>query len=241
MDQVKIGAFIAQLRRERNWTQEELGERLGVTNKTVSRWENGNYMPGIELLALMGREFDVSLNELLEGRRLDDEAEFRAAADKNLATAMESRYDRFWKWMERYGAYAAVVFLLCCIIVTLSVGLHRYRQIHPGDTRTAGTYCTARNPWGSEEYIVLMEGRYGVRAYYRYRQFEALERGSYEINGDVVTITAERRSFDVVLKGDCLYAADGAGKLTAFSKISDTAAFFNVSQEDFENCEQPAP
>ena len=47
MDQVKLGAFVAQLRRERGWTQEELGERLGVTNKTVSRWENGNYMPGI--------------------------------------------------------------------------------------------------------------------------------------------------------------------------------------------------
>jgi transcriptional regulator with XRE-family HTH domain len=45
MDQVKSGAFIAQIRREKGWIQEELGERRGVTNKTVSRWENGNYMP----------------------------------------------------------------------------------------------------------------------------------------------------------------------------------------------------
>ena len=156
MDQVQLGAFVAQLRRERGWTQEELGERLGVTNKTVSRWENGNYMPGIEMLALMGREFDVSLNELLEGRRMDDEAEFRAAADKNLASAMESRLDRFWKWMERYGAYAALVFALCCIILMLSVGLRRYKQLQPGDTRTAGTYCTSQNPWELGEYIVLM-------------------------------------------------------------------------------------
>lgn len=235
MDQVKIGAFIAQLRRERDWTQEELGERLGVTNKTVSRWENGNYMPGIELLALMGREFDVSLNELLEGRRLDDEAEFREAADKNLACAMESRLDKFWKWMERYGAYAAVVFLLCCIIVMLSMGLHRYRQRHPGDTQTAGTYCTSQNPWERGEYIVLMKEWYGVRAYYRYRQFEAMERGSYEINGDVVAITAAGRRFDAILKGDCLYVvADGAEELIAFPKISDDARFINVDYEDFE-------
>lgn len=41
MDQKKIGAFIALLRRERGITQAELGERIGVTNKTVSRWENG--------------------------------------------------------------------------------------------------------------------------------------------------------------------------------------------------------
>lgn len=50
MDQAKVGKFIAQLRKEQGLTQEALGERLGVTNKTVSRWENGNYMPDIELL-----------------------------------------------------------------------------------------------------------------------------------------------------------------------------------------------
>ena len=175
MDQVKLGAFVAQLRRERGWTQEELGERLGVTNKTVSRWENGNYMPGIEMLALMGREFDVSLNELLEGRRLDDEAEFRAAADKNLASAMESRLDRFWKWMERYGAYAALVFALCCIILMLSFVLYRNRITYPYDALPVGTWGNtfARRSDAAQhgEYVVLdREGRY-----YRYRQFQPLE------------------------------------------------------------------
>lgn len=41
MDQMKIGKFIAALRKEKCLTQEQLGEKLGVTNKTVSRWENG--------------------------------------------------------------------------------------------------------------------------------------------------------------------------------------------------------
>ena len=41
MDQAKTGAFIAQLRKEAGWTQAQLGDRVGVTNKTVSRWENG--------------------------------------------------------------------------------------------------------------------------------------------------------------------------------------------------------
>ena len=50
MDQIKIGRFIAALRRQAGLTQEALGEKLGVTNKTVSRWENGNYMPDIEML-----------------------------------------------------------------------------------------------------------------------------------------------------------------------------------------------
>ena len=53
MDQIKIGRFIAALRKESGLTQEQLGEKLGVTNKTISRWENGNYMPDVEMLSLL--------------------------------------------------------------------------------------------------------------------------------------------------------------------------------------------
>lgn len=45
MDMQKIGGFLAELRKSKNLTQEELGDKIGVTNKTVSRWENGNYLP----------------------------------------------------------------------------------------------------------------------------------------------------------------------------------------------------
>lgn len=45
MDTKKVGLFLKQLRKENNMTQEQLGEKIGVTNKTVSRWETGNYMP----------------------------------------------------------------------------------------------------------------------------------------------------------------------------------------------------
>ena len=49
MDMVKMGCFLAELRKQHNLTQAELGEKLGVTNKTVSRWETGNYMPPVEI------------------------------------------------------------------------------------------------------------------------------------------------------------------------------------------------
>ena len=68
MDQIKIGKFIAALRKEKGLTQEQLGEKLGVTNKTISRWENGNYMPDVEMLSLLSKEFDVSINELYKRR-----------------------------------------------------------------------------------------------------------------------------------------------------------------------------
>ena len=89
MDQIKIGKFIAALRKEKGLTQEQLGEKLGVTNKTVSRWENGNYMPDVEMLSLLSKEFGVTINELITGERLATE-DFKKAADDNLVTALNS-------------------------------------------------------------------------------------------------------------------------------------------------------
>ena len=89
MDQIKIGKFIAVLRKEKGLTQEQLGEKLGVTNKTVSRWENGNYMPDVEMLSLLSKEFGVSINELISGERLLAE-DFKKAADDNLVTALNN-------------------------------------------------------------------------------------------------------------------------------------------------------
>lgn len=87
MNQSKTGKFIAALRKEKGMTQEQLGERLCVTNKTISRWENGNYMPNIEMLSLLSKEFNVSINEIIAGERLEAE-EFKNAADDNLVTAL---------------------------------------------------------------------------------------------------------------------------------------------------------
>lgn len=89
MDQIKTGKFIAALRKEQGLTQEQLGEKLGVTNKTVSRWENGNYMPDVEMLSLLSEEFGISINELISGERLAAE-NFKKVADSNLAAALSS-------------------------------------------------------------------------------------------------------------------------------------------------------
>ena len=89
MDQIKIGKFIAALRKDKGMTQEQLGEKLGVTNKTVSRWENGNYMPDVEMLSLLSKEFGVTINELITGELLDAK-DFKKAADDNLVTALNN-------------------------------------------------------------------------------------------------------------------------------------------------------
>ena len=70
MDMQKIGAFLAELRKENNLTQEEIGEQIGVTNKTVSRWENGNYLPPVEVLQILSNLYNISINDILSGERL---------------------------------------------------------------------------------------------------------------------------------------------------------------------------
>ena len=73
MDTKKIGAFIASCRKAKGYTQQQLAEKLGVTNKTVSRWETGKYMPDLSLLKPLCTELDITLNELLSGEKIDAE------------------------------------------------------------------------------------------------------------------------------------------------------------------------
>ena len=70
MDTKKIGSFIAFNRKKKGYTQEQLAEKLGVTNKTISRWENGHYMPDLSLLEPLSKELDITLNELLAGEKI---------------------------------------------------------------------------------------------------------------------------------------------------------------------------
>lgn len=101
MDTQKIGKFLKELRKENNMTQEQLGERIGVTNKTVSRWETGNYMPPIESLKLLSDIYQISINEILSGERLTQE-NYQEAAEDNLTSAlekMESKEKTFEKTM----------------------------------------------------------------------------------------------------------------------------------------------
>ena len=73
MDLIQIGKFIAALRRERGLSQEQLGEKLGVTNKTVSRWETGNNMPDLDILVELADLYSVDLREILSGERKNEQ------------------------------------------------------------------------------------------------------------------------------------------------------------------------
>lgn len=97
MDTKKIGSFLKMLRKEKGFTQEQLGEKVGVTNKTISRWETGCYMPPIECLDILSDIYGVSINEIVAGERIEVEM-FKDTAEKNLSSALteiENNYKKF--------------------------------------------------------------------------------------------------------------------------------------------------
>ncbi|MBQ8496601.1 MAG: helix-turn-helix domain-containing protein [Clostridia bacterium] len=71
MNNYDIGNFIGMKRREKNLTQEQLAEQLGVSNKTVSKWETGKCLPDYAVIDLLCKELDISISELLEGKKSD--------------------------------------------------------------------------------------------------------------------------------------------------------------------------
>ena len=113
MDQMKIGRYIALLRRQAGLTQEKLGEKLGVTNKTISRWENGNYMPEIEMFGLLAKEFHVSINDLLAGEKIPDE-DFRQKADENIIAVAASSAFSF----DERKTYLSLFVIIGLILIT---------------------------------------------------------------------------------------------------------------------------
>lgn len=86
MESKKVGSFITALRKEKGLTQKQLAQMLNVTDKAVSRWETGKGYPDIEILVLLSETLDISVNELLSGKRLEKES-IEKACEENVVTA----------------------------------------------------------------------------------------------------------------------------------------------------------
>ena len=157
MDMTKMGVFLQQLRREQGLTQEQLGEALHVSAKTISRWETGTYMPPVEMLLELSGLYGVSINELVSGERLPPEA-LPAKAEENLAAALKDQevfqlqdQQAFWrrKWLADHrwtiavlvGVFVSVTLFLAwvrradmvTIVALIAVGLTVFLRNHRDD------------------------------------------------------------------------------------------------------------
>ncbi len=88
MDQIKTGQFIAGERKAKGFTQRQLAERLGISDKTVSKWERGNGFPEVSLLLPLCGELGITVNELLSGERVSG-ADYQKKAEENMVNLVK--------------------------------------------------------------------------------------------------------------------------------------------------------
>ncbi len=112
MNQEKIGMFIAECRKEKNLTQKDLAEKLGVTDKAISKWENGRCMPDISSLQTLTSELGITINELLSGEKIVEE-EKEEKSEENIF-ALLKKVNKTYTRLQKI--------LLCLMLVSAVTG-----------------------------------------------------------------------------------------------------------------------
>ena len=121
MDAKQTGAFIAQLRKEKAYTQKELAQKLHVSDKAISRWETGKGFPDTALLKPLGDALGVSVGELLAGQRIH-ESRIKDHVDGVLVESMQDSQRK---------VTAAAVFCAAMAVLVLVVGCATYFLLVP--------------------------------------------------------------------------------------------------------------
>ncbi len=132
MDQIKIGKFIASCRKEQGMTQAKLAEKLGISDRAVSKWETGKSMPDTGIMLEVCQLLNISVNELLSGERIMAES-FDKRAEENLLAMrreVEEKNRQLLRTEYLIGGPAVIAGLLLCVVaayvempVALRIGL----------------------------------------------------------------------------------------------------------------------
>ena len=116
MDLVKIGAFLQTLRKEKGLTQEMLAEQMGVSRRTVSRWETGSNMPDLDILVELSDSYAVDLREILNGERksehMNEELKETVLQVADYSNEEKTRLLKRMHWLFIAGLVGFVVFLV---------------------------------------------------------------------------------------------------------------------------------
>lgn len=129
MDQVKIGKFISERRKAQGLTQMELAERLSVTDRAVSKWENGRSMPDSSIMLALCKELSISVNDLLCGEVVTVE-NYNEEMEKNLMEALRQKEqaDKSLLFMEVLIGCVCVAILLLCTVFAGVLPLEEWQR-----------------------------------------------------------------------------------------------------------------
>ena len=120
MDQIKIGKFIAECRKKNNLTQMQLAEKLNITDRAISKWENGKSMPDSGIMLDLCNELKISVNELLSGEviEMDDYNKKTEELIIQMAKKEEEQNKKMMMYEWIIGGMSSITFLV--LIFTLS-------------------------------------------------------------------------------------------------------------------------
>ena len=124
MNQEKIGKFILKLRKEKKMTQQELADKLNVTDRAVSHWENGRSIPDVSLFKTICEVFDISVNELITGEKLSKE-KLIIQSDENIINTLKDSKKNKNKFQK------IIIILIIGIIVLLIAVLLGFKNKYP--------------------------------------------------------------------------------------------------------------
>jgi len=118
MDQIKIGKFIAECRKKNNLTQMQLAEKLNITDRAISKWENGKAMPDSSIMLDLCDELKISVNELLSGEVIEMN-NYNEKLEKNLIDMVKQKEEadkRLLTLEVVIGVLTVSIFLTLCFI-----------------------------------------------------------------------------------------------------------------------------
>ncbi len=131
MNQIKIGQFIAHLRKEQNMTQLELANKLGVTDRAVSKWENGRGLPDISLIIPLCEELSISVNELLCGEKIVTE-DITKKSEENIIETLSYSERRVKKTKKIfYSILASILSVIIMLVTAFVIDVGRMRDGKP--------------------------------------------------------------------------------------------------------------
>ncbi len=129
MDQMLTGAFIAAERKRKGYTQKQLAEKLGISDKTVSKWERGNGFPDVSLLLPLCGELDITVNELLCGERVSEEDYCRKAEENMVNLVREARESKKKIVLSGMVAMLALIASLSLILVAEVIEMENWIRV----------------------------------------------------------------------------------------------------------------
>lgn len=121
MDQVKIGRFIANCRKEKKLTQVQFAEKMGVSDRSVSKWENGRCLPDLSLFEPLCEELDITINELLSGERIDKD-NYQKKLEENIIDTIDYTNKKVYQ-KDKIISIMLLIFGLVIVFLSFSIFL----------------------------------------------------------------------------------------------------------------------